>query len=462
MQAIDGVVRFILGTDFQNIPSGVVEKAKVPFLDTIGVALAGTLEPSSRTAINLVREMGGTPMATVIGGGFKTSPLSAALANGVSCGAPLLDDYHAELLLHPSAILIPAILAVGEGTKASGRDILASYIIGWDVIAAIDRAAEAGHFAHRRRGWHTTCTIGNFGATAVAAKLLNLDDYQMRMAFGLIGSMASGTVQQYGTTAFPFHCGYAARNGVMAAMLAKRGIVAESDILQSKYGFFNLYSGEGNYDPSLVEGMGNPYSLVSPGFALKKYAACGLMPPNIESMQELVKRERFAPEDVESVEVGIHPLLKKQIAVYDFPSEPREAKFSEQFHTAAGIVYSDLIGLSPYEKERVSDPRVQELMKRVKVYIHPELADEQLGLISTHFIKVRLKDGREFSIKVDKASGYASKPFTREELLRKYRDCVGRVLSPSQIEQSIELLNALENLGDIGILTEVLATKACS
>ena len=102
------------------------------------------------------------------------------------------------------------------------------------------------------------------------------------------------------------------------------------------------------------------------------------------------------------------------------------------------------------------DPRVQELMKRVKVYVHPELAEELPSLISTHFLKIRLKDGQEFSIKTDKASGYPKKPFSREELLGKYRDCAQRVLSPSEVEHSIELTNTLEKLEDIGILTEVI------
>ena len=456
MQAIEKVVQFIVETNFQNIPDEVVGKAKVSFLDTIGVVIAGSTESSGRIAIDLVNEMGEKPAATVIGGDFKTSSLNAAFVNGVSAGAPVLDDFHAELLLHPSAVLIPAILAVGEVVKASGRDILTTYIIGWEVIGAIDRAAEADQFAHRTRGWHTTCTIGNFGATAAAAKLLNLDAYQTRMALGIVGSMVSGTVQQYGTLAFPLHEGCAARNGAMAAMLAKRGVTAEYDILESKYGFFNLFSGESNYDPERVEGMGNPYSLISPGFTLKKYACCGLLPPTIESLQELVKRERFTPKDVEWVQVGIHPLLKRQIAVYDFPSRPEEAKFSEQFHAATGIVYPDLAGLAPYKEERLSDHRVKELMKRVKVYVHPELAEELPSLISTHFLKVRLKDGREFSIKADKATGYPQKPFSREELLGKYRDCAQRVLPPSQVEHSIELVNTLETLENISVLTKVI------
>ena len=240
MQVIDKVIQFIVETDFPNIPVEVVERAKIPFLDTIGVMLAGSAEPAGKIAINLVREMGGIPTATVVGGDFKTSPLNAALANGVSANAPLLDDNLLELLIHPSAVLIPAILAVGEVTKASGRDILGAYIIGWEIIGAIGRAAEAGRYVHRERGWHQTSTIGNFGATAVAAKLLDLDAQQIRMAFGITGSLASGTLQQYGTMAFPFHAGFAARNGVMTTMLAKKGVTADHDIFESQYGFFNL------------------------------------------------------------------------------------------------------------------------------------------------------------------------------------------------------------------------------
>ncbi len=460
MQAIDKVVQFVLETSFQNIPSEVVEKAKSPFLDTIGVMLAGSTEPGGRIVIDFVEEMGGAPTSTVIGRGFKSSPLNAALANGVSGFAPVYDDFDAEIFVHPSTPVIPAILAVGEATKASGRDVLEAYIIGWEVMGGIGRAAQAGQFTHHRKGWHTTCTIGTFAATAVVAKLLKLDAYRMRMALGIAGSMASGTVQQYGTMAFYLHAGYAARNGVMAAMLARKGVTAEPDILESKYGFFNLFNGEGNYDLGRVERMGNPYIFVSPGFSLKKYACLGTCQPTIEAMQELVKREQFAPEDVEQVELGIHSRQKSQKAKFDIPDGPDQAKFSETFHVAAGIVYPDLLGLAPYEAERIRDPRVQELMKKVKVYAHPELTKETAGLILTKFFKVRLKDGREFSIKADTPGGCFAKPFSRKELLGKYRDCAQRVLSPADIEHSIELIDTLEKLDNINILTKVLETKA--
>ena len=166
MQAIDKPVQFILGTRYQNLPVEVVDKAKVPFLDAVGVMLAGSTEPCGRMAIDLVREIGGMPEATVIGSGLRSSILNAAFANGVSAFAASFDDFNEEIFLHPSAVLIPTILASGEVNKASGKDILTAYIIGWEVLGAIGRAAEAQRFAHRTRGWHPTSTIGALGATA--------------------------------------------------------------------------------------------------------------------------------------------------------------------------------------------------------------------------------------------------------------------------------------------------------
>ena len=460
MQAIDRLVQFVVETKYRDIPSAVIKSAKTPFLDTIGVALLGSTYPCGRMAIDLAREMGGNPQATIIGSGFKSSTVNAAFTNGVSAFSPDFDDFNEEVFLHPSVTLIPTILAAGEPKQVSGEEVLAAYIIGWEVLNVIGQAAEAGRFAHRSRGWHPTCTIGTLGATAVAARILGLAHDQTKMALGIAVSMASGTVQQYGTTAFYIHAGIAARNGVMAALLAARGITADSDILESQYGFLNLFNGKGNYHPVKPEIMGNPYFLESPGFGLKKYACCSLVQCPIEGMQELVKKEQFTGNDVEKIEIGIHPKLKTQIARYDNPANPQEAQFSEPFHAAVGVIYPDIVGLAPYPQEKIDDPRVQELMKKVRVYQHPDLTDEKPDAIYTHHLKVILKDGRDFSFQKAIVGGDVQKPLTREEVLQKYKDCAGRVLSSPQIAQSIDIIDSLEKLDDIGTLTEVLGQKA--
>ncbi len=459
MQAIEKIVQFILETNFQNIPPEAVEKGKWAFLDTVGLILAGSTEPCGRIAIELVKEFGAKPTATVIGGGFRTSEPSAAFANGVSAHAHECDDADLEILVHPSPPIIPAILAVGESIDASGKDIMAAYIIGWEVIGGIGRAVQP-QLQHMIRGWHGTGTIGTFGATAAVTKLLKLDAQQIRMALGIAGSEAAGLMQQFGTMSKPFHAGNAARSGVVAAMLAKKGFTADPDILESRGGFFNVFNGEGNYDAARVaRKLGNPYTFISPGALIKKYACTATFQIPIEAMQELVKREGFAAEDVEWIEDGIHP-MQEGLSRFDYPQKHLEAKFSERFAIAACIVYPDLTGLAPYEQERVSDSRVQELMKKIKVYVHPELTEKAPASVVIHFLKVRLKDGREFSMRADKAGGVPGNPLSEAELLAKYRDCAQRVLPSSKIDRSIELINALEKLEDISMLTKVLETKA--
>jgi 2-methylcitrate dehydratase PrpD len=460
MNAIDAILSFTLNTRYEDLPPAVVAQAKVPFLDTLGVMLLGSTFPHGKIAIDLVREMGGTPAATVAGSGFRSSPLDAAFANGVSTFAPDFDDFNIEIFLHPSTVLVPAILAAAEATNAAGKDVLAAYIIGWEVLNTIGQAAEAGRFAHRSRGWHPTATTGTMGATAVAARLFGLDHERAAMALGIAGSMAAGTVQQYGSMAFALHPGLAAKNGLLAAMLAKKGITADRNILESPYGYLNLYNGAGNYRPLQPEKMGNPYFLVSPGFGLKKYGCCSLLQCPIEGMQELVKRERFTHEDVAEIRIGIHAKTREQIARHDNANTVGEAQFCEQYHAAVGTLYPDVIGLAPYGKGPFTDPRVRALMKRVTVFVDPSIKGEGGDALYTHNLTVKLKDGREFFVVATIVGGDVRKPLSRAEVLAKYRDNARRVLAPAEVEESIAMVDHLEDLPEIGRLTKPMGQKA--
>ena len=460
LNAIDAILSFTLDTRYEDLPPEVVAQSKVPFLDTIGVMLLGTTFPHGKIAIDLVRETGAAPVATVAGGGFKTSMLDAAFANGVSAFAPDFDDFNIEIFLHPSVVLIPAILAAAEVTRASGPDVLAAYIVGWEFINTIGQAAEAGRFAHRSRGWHPTGTTGTLGAAAVAARMLGLNREGAAMALGIAGSMAAGTVQQYGTMAFALHPGLAAKNGLLAARLAQKGITAERDILESRYGYLNLYNGAGNYRPLQPEKMGKPYFLVSPGFGLKKYACCSLLQCPIEGMQELVKREHFTAEDVAEIAIGIHAKTREQIARHDNPTTVGEAQFSEQYHAAVGTVYPDLIGLAPYGQVPFADPRVRALMRRITVFVDPSIQGEDGDALYAHHLTVKLKDGRQFYSVATIVGGDVRKPLSRAEVLTKYRDNARRVLAAAEIEESIAILERLERCPDIGRLTALMGQKA--
>ncbi len=425
----------------------------------VGLALAGSTEPCSRIARDFVKGNGGNPVATVIGAGFKISQPDAAFANGIAAHALECDDADLEVLAHPSPVLVPALLAVGEACTSSGRDILEAYIIAWEVLGAIGRAVQL-NFDHSVRGWQATGTIGTFGAAMGAAKLLNLDADQIRMALGIAGAEASGTMVHWGSMGEPFIAGHAARNGVVAALLARQGFTAAPKILESRWGFFNLYSGEGNYDAARVpRKLGNPYTFVSPGALIKKYGCIAPIQIPFEAMQELVKREAFSPEDLEWVEDGVSPQLHDD-AAYPEPENAIQARYSPWFSIAAGIVYPDLVGLAPYEQERIADPRLRGLLKRIRIYVHPELANaDRTTSLGVNYLKVRLKDGREFSIRADKAGGFPGNPMSKDELVAKYRYCAGRALSGSEVDRSTELINTLEKLEDIGELVSILGRR---
>jgi 2-methylcitrate dehydratase PrpD len=456
MGATEAVVRFASQTRFPDIPQEAVANAKLPFLDIIGLMLAGSTEPCSGIARDFIREIGGAPSATIIGSGFRSSQPNAAFANGIAAHAPESDDADFEVLAHPSPVLVPTILAVGEACGSSGKEILEAYIIGWEVIGGIGRAVQVG-FDHAVRGWQATGTLGTFGAAVAAAKLLKLNPDQMRMALGIAGAEASGTMQHWGTMGEPFIAGNSARNGVVAAVLARQGFTACPTILESRWGFFNVYSTKGIYEPERVaRKMGNPYTFVSPGALIKKYGCIAPIQVPLEAMQNLVKRERFVAEEVESIEDGVSPQLKNDDS-YPEPADAVQARYSVSYSIAAGVVYPELVGLAPYEEERVRNPRVKELYKKIRLYVHPDLVDmEPSKSLPVNYLKVRLKDGREFSLRAETAGGFPGNPLTKEELVAKYRYCAEKILPGQKIDRSIELIDNLEKLPDVGELVRAL------
>ena len=162
---------------------------------------------------------------------------------------------------HPSVPVLPALLAVGEEVGISGRDLLAAYVLGFEVEVKLSRGIGPSHYA---RGWHATGTLGVIAAAAVAARLYKLTLEQTEMAIGIAASLAGGSRQNFGTMTKPLHPGYAAQNGVVAAQLAARGYTADSEIIEAPLGFLNLFSPAGDARPEAVKDFGKPYEFWPP------------------------------------------------------------------------------------------------------------------------------------------------------------------------------------------------------
>ena len=226
---------FVADTRIRDIPPDALRRARDALIDTLGVGLAGSREPGAKIARQYAQELGARPQASVWGTPLATSPAEAAFANGISAHALDFDDSMPTLRGHPSAPLIAAALAVGEVTGASGRSVLAAYVLGIEIGGKLGRVLGTGHYM---RGWHTTSTVGTFTATAIAARLWRLDAGALQRAWGIAASQVSGLVRNFGTMTKPFHAGRAARCGVLSAWLANRGQTADNAIFDGKNNVF--------------------------------------------------------------------------------------------------------------------------------------------------------------------------------------------------------------------------------
>src|SRR5438105_4655984 len=263
------IAEFVAGFDLKIAPPEVVNRARVGFIDTMGVMLAGSREEVAHIVVDMVKAEGSAPSAGIVGQPLRASPQLAALANGVAAHAM---DYDFTFLSGQSVSpLIPAILPVAETSGATPADCLAAFIVGSEVAARLVRASPR---ISNDGGWHTTGVVGTVAAAAACARLLKVPADKITDVIGISVSLASGIAVNYGTMTKPLHSGNAARNGVLAASLGARGFTAEHAALEGGAGFFDTF-GRGlahSYEP--FNDLGSRFDLVSIGYSLKAYP-CG-------------------------------------------------------------------------------------------------------------------------------------------------------------------------------------------
>ena len=445
MGATEKLARFIVETNYQSIPPEAVHAARRAIIDTFGVMLAGSREPAGKIISSFVRSSGGKPGASVVTAGLRTSPPDAALANGTMAHALDYDDVCHVGLAHPTAALLPAVLAAGEDAGASGKALLEALILGFEAWSKI---ASSG-IDPRSMGFHPTAILGTMGAAAAAARLLRLDIEQTRMALGLAASHAAGIGRNRGTMTKPYHAGNAARSGVISAMLAKEGFTSSPDLIEGQSGFGDVFGGgAGKDDGKLTANLGKPYAIVSPGVTVKKYPACNLTHRSIDAMLTLANEYKINFGDVAEIECQTGSMAA-DVLVFNEPKNYLQGKFSMQFCLAVALSERKL-GLSEVTDEKVNDPKIKRLMKLVRV----SYADEPLPSAET--VTVRLKDGKEYSQSVEKAKGTNELPLSDEEITAKYRDCAGTVLPADKVDQTLEIMLNLERLPKVSELMDLV------
>jgi 2-methylcitrate dehydratase PrpD len=433
MGATKELVDFIVDTSFKDLPNEVIDHMKYCVLDWLGVALAGSMEPEIEGVTSFVRGMGGNQESTIIGTPFKTSCLNAALSNGIMGHLVELDDIHEESIIHPAAPVMPAALALSEREGLRGKDLLTAVALGYEVEIRLGMALNPSHY----RFWHPTGTCGTFGATVAAGKLLNLNKGEMTNALGLAGTEAAGLVEVFGTTGKPLNAGRAAMDGLMAAMLAQKGFTGPESILEAERGYLHATSSEPNIE-KITEDLGRRWEAMNNIFKL--HASCGHTHGALDAVLEIVEREGIEAGEVDEVTVATYPIAAELVGKNYDPKTVSEAKFSLPYCVAASLIHGK-VSLNEFSSEKLGDPEILKLGKRVKVLIDPEYVDVRLGSAK---VNVRLKNGDEYNARIDVPSGYPRNPLTGLELKNKFKTLSSLSLPEERTREILESVMVLD------------------
>jgi len=437
----------ILAVRYETLPPQAVDMARHVALDGLAVMLAGATEPLGvgRLSIQYVKECGGHPQSSVITGGFKTSMVNAAYANGTMAHALDFDNTWYPLN-HPTSATLPAILAIAEHQGSDGRKIVAAIAAAFEVQARVRLAATG---MSEGVGFHKPGTTGLFGAVTAAVTMFDLTRDQALMAFGIAGSRAGSLSLNTGSMTKSSHAGHAARMGVECGLLAKLGWTAHPDVF-GPGGFFDTFLG-GKAEPArLVEGFADPLRMVSPGVGFKKHPSNYFTHRAIDAALALRKEEGLNPADIVRVDVAFPR--------FDYVNRPQpntglDGKFSVQYTTVVALLDGE-ITIDSFTDERRFAPDVVDLLARTTLHFNDGIPRDFDRMYTV--VTVTLNDGRSLTRKIERLSGWVGYPLTREQRLAKFESCARRVLDDGARARIVECVENLEQLPDVRGLMDIV------
>jgi 2-methylcitrate dehydratase PrpD len=454
------VVDFVTHTRFDRIPDRAVVEAKRCLIDGVGVVLAGATVSGSRIVREYVGSTSAAGESTIFGPDrMSAAAAPAALANAASGHAMDYDDTQLSstpdrvfgLLTHPTVPVLAASLAVGERIGVSGATFLEAFLIGFEVECKIAEAIRPDHYL---RGFHSTGTIGIFGAAASAARLMTLSPAQTAHALGIAASMSAGIRVNFGSMTKPLHAGRAAENGVTAAALAARGFTAGDDALDGEWGFLQVLGGGADL-PRIVPALGKPFSIVDPGVSFKPYPCGSLGHPTMDAMLKLVTERDVKPEQVAKVRVRAGSNILNPLR-YQTAKTELEAKFCLPFMMTS-ILLRRRAGIREFTDEFVSSAPAQTMMRRVETVFDPAIEARGFDRMRST-VEIDLVDGRRLTRASDERyRGSPENPFTRADLHAKFSDCASLVLPTPRIARALELLETVDRLKSVRDLALALA-----
>ncbi len=396
-------------------------------LDFVGVALRGSRAQSSAPVQTVAQRFGPERGASLIGRDAFASAPWAGLANAASAHALELDDVTARSSLHPGVVVIPTALAVGEELHRSPTRVLEAIVAGYEVIIRVGDALNAE--SAYRRGFHPTGVAGAFGAAIAAGRLLDLDVAGLIRALGIAGTMASGSLEYLsdGSWTKRLNPGWAAHSGIVAAHLASEGFIAPATALDGPHGLLRGYTDEPRPE-LLTRDLGRSFAIMS--VSIKPYACCRYNHGLIDGVLQLQRAHGIRPQDVERIRLGVLSggalLVAEPIDEKRAPRNVVDAQFSAPFAAAVALARGSA-GLNDYTQANVDDPLIRGLMSRTDCHRGADLD----AAYPDHWpatVEMRLRDGRELSVRIPDPTGDPANPVGSRELRDKFQELAGAVI----------------------------------
>ena len=455
MNVSQELVRNVLDTEFEDFDSETVDYAKNRIIDTIGALIGGIHSSGCDMILDLVREWGGKEESTILATGDKIPAANATLVMGIMArsndfepgGGPEIDGK--KFPGHYSATTVPTAFAMAEKLGMSGKELITALILGDDLAGRIGVAGAAPWDI----GWDPAGLCSRFGATAIAGKLMGLNESQMLNALGIALNQLSGTMQavlDY-THTCKLNQGVAAWNGIISAELARRGFTGPKDPLMSRFGYFHQYSRE--VEPGIMtRELGKKFYADD---EFKLYPCCRGNAGSVESTLKLVQENDMEPGDIVEVTIDLSPMWVDSFLIQPFEVGdcPQMSAILNLYYNVANALIRKTVKLEHYTDESIRDPKILKLTRKIK--INPTVPGERMSSL----VRVKMKDGRELSAFTEVPRGdLRVTPITREEIKDKFRasTAFSKAISQENAEKALNMLDGLEELGDLTDLVETL------
>ncbi len=418
-----------------KLPASVIHHAKRAVIDWYASLLPGSrVAPATLLELALAEDLdhGNARLAS----GRRATLRAAALINGAASHSVEFDDIYRDAGYHPGSPVISAALAAAQAHGVSGEAFLRGVIVGYEISTRIGEAVMPSHYKY----WHTTGTVGSFGAAAAVATVLGCNREQFAHALATVGTFASGLQQAFRSQAMtkPLHGGHAADVGAMAAMAAAQGVTGALDIIEGDAGFGAAMSVNPDWQKAL-KGLGTDYHITRVTF--KNHGCCGHIFPSIDGALHLKQQNKLSARDVKHIRIATYQAGLDIVDNFN-PEGEYQAKFSLPYVVSHALVHGS-VRLNAFQPDRLNDPDVRALMKKIELVADPELSKGYPNQRAAH-VEIEIADGHKFTHFQPTRKGDPELPLTDAELNDKFLELAMPVIGDATSRQLLDALWVIE------------------